>query len=105
MEKSKLIVAADNMPPVPESIELNMRRGNFTIRMWHRGQEQPCRPDTLGGGVMDGFVNDTGEFVLAPQTTVAARNEEFYLSKVHCACKNEHSANCGCRRRGFLCLV
>jgi hypothetical protein len=29
---------------------------------------------------MDGFVNDTGEFVLAPQATVAARNEEFYLS-------------------------
>jgi hypothetical protein len=29
---------------------------------------------------MDGFVNDTGEFALAPQATVAARNEEFYLS-------------------------
>jgi hypothetical protein len=59
---------------------------NFNIRMWQRGQEQPCRPDALGGGVLDGFVNDTGEFVLG-QATVAARNEEFYLSKVHCGCE------------------
>jgi hypothetical protein len=105
MEKSKLVVSGDDMPPAPESIELNMRRGDFTIRMWQRGQEQPCRPDALGGGVMGGFVNDTGDFVLAPQATVAVRNEDFCLSKVHCACKKGPGANCGCRRRGFLCLV
>jgi hypothetical protein len=54
---------------------------------------------------MDGFINETGEFVLDPQATVAARNEELYLSTVHYACKKRHSENCGCRRRGFLCLA
>jgi hypothetical protein len=81
-EKSKLVVAADDVPPAPESTELNMRRGNFTIRMWQGAQEQSCleqscRPAALGGGVTDGFVYDTGEFILDPQATVAARNEEI----------------------------
>jgi hypothetical protein len=30
---------------------------------------------------MDGFVNDTGEFVLDPQATVAARNRDFFLRR------------------------
>jgi hypothetical protein len=83
-EKSKLVVATDDKPPAPQSTELNMRRGNFTIRMWQRGQEQSCRPGALGGDVMDGFVNDTGEFVLDPQATVAARNKDFFFEGPLC---------------------
>jgi hypothetical protein len=58
-----------------------MRRGNFTIRIWQRGQEQSCSPDALGGGVMDGFVNATGELVPGPQATAAARNKEFIFRR------------------------
>jgi hypothetical protein len=41
-EESKLVVAADDVTPAPESTELNMRRGNFNIGMWQGAQEQSC---------------------------------------------------------------